>query len=49
MDALQNLADVEWRRINHVYEHLDSDTFLMLYDLWMESYTRGYRAGATGP
>jgi hypothetical protein len=41
-ETLYDLADMEWRKINHKYESYSSDDFLVMYDLFIEAFIKGY-------
>jgi hypothetical protein len=42
-EYLYDLADTEWRKINRKYESYSSDDFLVMYDLFIEAFIKGYR------
>jgi len=41
---VEQMADEEWRKISHLYDAYSSDDFVVMYDLFIEAFTKGWKA-----
>jgi hypothetical protein len=40
----EQLADKEWRKICDAYKHHTSEDYLVLYELFIDAFVKGYKA-----
>ena len=41
---VEQMADEEWRKISHLYDAYSSNDFVVMYDLFIEAFTKGWKA-----
>jgi hypothetical protein len=44
ISKVEQMADEEWRKISHLYDAYSTDDFVVMYELFIEAFTKGWKA-----
>ena len=44
MSIVEQKADKEWRKICDAYKHHTSEDYLVLYEMFIDAFVKGYKA-----